>query len=122
MVSAAVFDSISQQEHLLAQDCQACSTSCTQAALWSLERGSPYSCDENIGLLVDCANSSLDTSRKLMDPLANPIQACKITAQLCILCAESCEQLTPAATLIECACQLRQTAASLTIYIRSLRN
>lgn len=108
----------SEASSSLVENCRQCHDICLAAARLSLEHGTPYTGDDHIGLLIDCAGACMEASIRLDGKTDHYVHKCKVAAELCRLCAESCEQLPAPSPLQGCAAACRSLAASLHDYIQ----
>jgi hypothetical protein len=90
--------------------CQACHEVCLETMTHCLGHGGPHAAPQHIAALLDCAESCRLSADFMLRDSHLSGRACGFCAEVCLRCAESCEQFGDDVALRRCAELCRQCA------------
>jgi hypothetical protein len=85
---------MNHEQHLqeCLQRCQECHVICTETAQHCLQKGGKHAGADHIRLLLDCADICQTSADFLMRGSPRHVSTCKVCAEICSACADSCER------------------------------
>lgn len=108
-----VFKSLTDEMQMCIQNCVVCHQICTQMINHCLQKGGVHASPEHIRTLMDCAQICAVSADFMMRNSDLHHSTCRVCAEACIACAQSCERLGDQDEMMKsCASICRQCAES----------
>jgi hypothetical protein len=102
----------SPQMQTCIDDCLDCHSICLETVNHCLQMGGKHAGPRHIRLLLDCAEVCQTSANFMLRNSDLHRQVCGVCADVCIACAESCEQFRDDAQMMACAEVCRRCAES----------
>ena len=93
-------------------DCLDCHSVCLETVNHCLQMGGKHADPRHIGLLLDCAEICQTSANFMLRDSALHGRTCGVCAEVCMRCAESCEQFRDDQQMMACAEVCRRCAES----------
>jgi hypothetical protein len=104
---------ISTEMQQCIDECTQCHNVCLSTLNHCLERGGKHADPAHIGLLLDCADTCRISADFMLRGSDRHQLACRICADICGACAESCEHIGSSdETMLQCAQECRRCQQS----------
>jgi hypothetical protein len=100
----------SMQENI--QNCIECAKTCLKTIVYCIQKGGPFADSDHIQVLQDCARMCETAANFMMRDSHNHQITCAACAEICYLCAQSCEQYFDDVEIKKCAQIARSCARS----------
>lgn len=103
---------MSAQMQQCLDDCLKCHQTCLETVMYCLSMGGKHANDAHIRMMLDCAEICQASANMMMRNSEFSERLCGVCAEVCIRCAEDCEQFGDDERMKACAEACRRCAES----------